>query len=335
MTVQRSRLDEYYSLSNKLTRKEQISKQPNYEKLSITVQNAALATYIDPYTKKVKSDISLTRDKCPLCDSKNFIFLFIKDGFDHMLCNSCDLIFTLQIIDETKMKYMDEGLEGDTYGERKETPTIKELDRKKFEIVFEEIEKFGKIKSIFDIGSQAGTFLDWAKEKNYSITGHEYHTPIRNLAKRKGHTVLNENLETIKFENEFDLITAWDYLDHVLNPREVISNISKYLKKGGLFFFAINNRDSLSARIMHEHSTIFIGPHHTMHYGIKQVDLLMKDFELLHAESYVSELNWISNWLNFKNPEYGDSPLMFDLLDPKKICELGMGFKVNAIYRKK
>lgn len=153
--------------------------------------------------------------------------------------------------------------------------------------------------------------------------------------KRKGHTVLNENLETIKFENEFDLITAWDYLDHVLNPREVISNISKYLKKGGLFFFAINNRDSLSARIMHEHSTIFIGPHHTMHYGIKQVDLLMKDFELLHAESYVSELNWISNWLNFKNPEYGDSPLMFDLLDPKKICELGMGFKVNAIYRKK
>ncbi len=61
----------------------------------------------------------------------------------------------------------------------------------------------------------------------------------------------------------------------------------------------------------------------------------MNGYELLSSESYVSELNWLSNWLNFKNPEFGDANLMFDLLDPKKICELGMGFKVNAIFRKK
>ena len=60
----------------------------------------------------------------------------------------------------------------------------------------------------------------------------------------------------------------------------------------------------------------------------------MEGYELLHSESYVSELNWISNWLNFKNPDTGDENLMYDLLDPKKICELGMGFKVNAIFRK-
>ena len=96
--------------------------------------------------------------------------------------------------------------------------------------------------------------------------------------------------------------------------------LSKYLNDGGLFFYAINNRDSLSARILHEKSPIFIGPHHTMHYGIDQLKILMKDFDLLYADSYVSELNWISNWLNFKNPEYGDSSLMTELLDPKKIC---------------
>jgi len=107
------------------------------------------------------------------------------------------------------------------------------------------------------------------------------------------------------------------------------------LKSGGLFFFAINNRDSLSARIMHADSPIFIGPHHTMHYGINQLEILMKGYELLYSDSYVSELNWISNWLNFNNPELGDSKLVYELLDPKKICELGMGFKVNAVFRKK
>jgi len=120
----------------------------------------------------------------------------------------------------------------------------------------------------------------------------------------------------------------------VLYPKEVVNSLSKYLKKGGLFFFAINNRDSLSARMMHADCPMFIGPHHTMHFGINQLKLLMKNFELLHAESYVSELNWISNWLNFKNPEFGDSPLIFELMDPKKICELGMGIKLNAIFKK-
>lgn len=331
--MQRSKLDEYYSMSGKMTRKEQISKQNNYEKLSLATQNSALAKYIDPYTKKVKSEFSLIRDKCPLCDSKEFNFLFVRDGFDHMICNSCELIFTLQIIDEKRLQYMEEGEEGDTYADRKETPIIKELDRKKFEIVFKELEKYGEIKNIFDFGSQSGTFLDWAQEK-YNIIGHEYHTPLRKTAIRKGHNVLNENLETIKFDKEFDLITCWDYLDHVLNPRIVIQNLSKYLKKGGLFFFAINNRDSLSARILHEHSTIFIGPHHTMHYGINQLKMLMEGYQLLQVESYVSELNWLSNWLNFKNPEYGDAPLMYELFDPNKICELGMGFKINAIFQK-
>lgn len=333
--MERSALDEVYSLSNKITRKEMVSRISNYEKdASLTAREMNLSLYIDPFTHKVKTELTIMRDECPLCDSKIFTFLFTKEGFDHMLCNSCDLIFTLQIIDSTKLAYMEEGGEGNSYGQYKENKIVNELDKIKFETVLTESEKYSDIKNIFDFGSQSGTFLDWASEK-YSIIGHEYHTPLRKIAQSKGHTILNDNLETIKLDKEYDLITCWDYIDHIINPKDVIANLSKYLKKGGLFFFAINNRDCLSARIMHERSPIFIGPHHTMHYGINQLKLLMKDYEPLHEESYVSELNWISNWLNFRNPEYGDSPLMTELLDPKKICELGMGFKVNAIFRKK
>ncbi len=62
--------------------------------------------------------------------------------------------------------------------------------------------------------------------------------------------------------------------------------------------------------------------------------MLMKDFELVHAESYVSELNQISNWLEFQNVQFGDSALQFDLFDPAKICEKGMGIKLNAVFKK-
>jgi hypothetical protein len=121
----------------------------------------------------------------------------------------------------------------------------------------------------------------------------------------------------------------------VLNPRKVIANLTQYLKKGGLFFYALNNKDSLSTMILHEHSANFIGPHHTMHYGLPQVKMLMKDYDLLYAESYVSELNQISNWMAFKNVQFGDAPLAYHLFDPKKISELGLGIKLNVIFRKK
>jgi len=330
--MQRSKLEDVYSLSSKLTCKEMISKFKNFEEIW-TKDRLDYGKYIDMFTGKVKSEYINTRDQCPLCSSKDFRFLFIKEGFDHMICNSCDMIFTLQVLDQNKIKYMAEGDEGDAYGAYKEDKTVNDLDRKKFEIIMEQLEQHTTIKKIFDIGSSSGTFLDWTSEK-YDASGHEYHNGLRNRASSKGHKMFNEDLATIKFDKELDLITMWDYLDHITNPHESITNLKKSLKKGGLFFIAINNMDSLSVRIMHQDSPIFSGPHHTMHYGIDQLKLLMKDFEFIQAESYVSELNWISNWLNFKNPAFGDAKLMLDLFDPNKICELGLGFKVNAVFRK-
>lgn len=330
--MQRSKLDDVYSLSNKLTCKEMISQFKDFEK-NWMKDRLEYGKYLDEFTGKVKSEYVTMRDSCPLCSSKDFSFIFIKEGFDHMICNSCDLIFTFQVLDLEKIPYMAVGDEGDAYGDYKEDKVVLDLDRKKFGMIFDELTEYTEIKKIFDIGSSAGTFLDWASEK-YEVVGHEYHDQLRKRCIAKNHKMYSENLATIKFDQEFDLITIWDYLDHITNPHESIKNITKYLKKGGLIFFAINNRDSLVTRILHQDSTIFSGPHHNMHYGINQLKMLMKDFEFISAESYVSELNWISNWLNFKNPAFGDAKLMFELFDPNKICELGLGFKVNAIFKK-
>src|SRR6185437_9234172 len=183
--VQYSKLEDHYSLSSKISCKEMWSKVKNYPAIAVS-RDQELIKYIDQYTQRAKSNIVIIRDKCPLCDSKDFSFLFLKHGFDHMVCNNCDLIFTLQIIDENKLKYMETGKEGDLYGDLKKDSTLGDFDRQKFEIVFEELTKYLSIKNIFDFGSQLGSFLDWASEK-YSIIGHEYHAPLREIAQRKGH----------------------------------------------------------------------------------------------------------------------------------------------------
>jgi 2-polyprenyl-3-methyl-5-hydroxy-6-metoxy-1,4-benzoquinol methylase len=251
-----------------------------------------------------------------------------------MICDDCDLIFTQQYLDSEKTNHMKEAETGDKYGEYKEQNLVNELDRKKFEIIFEQLEAHGSFQNIFDIGSAGGTFLEWASEK-YSIVGHEYHKGLRNYCQKQGYDVRHEDLGSIELDQQFDLITSWDYLDHVINPKEMIANVTRFLKPGGLFFLAANNRDSLSMRMLHEHSPLILGPAHTMHFGLSQIQRLMEGYELVYAETYVSELNWLSNWLNFKNPEFGDAELMTQLLDPQKICELGMGLKLNVIFQKK
>jgi len=140
ITLERSKLDDVYSLSSKLTCKEMWDSMPGSSD-ALRKMTLELNKYIDPYTGKVQSDHIIFRKSCPLCDSENFEFLFLKHGFDHMLCNSCDLIFTLQILDNTKLGHLEEGDEGDQYGEYKENTQVNEMDRKKFEIVFEELEK--------------------------------------------------------------------------------------------------------------------------------------------------------------------------------------------------
>lgn len=336
-------LNELYSLSDKVTGKEMwemiYGDKSKYENIEIVTQktNESFLRYIDPFTNKVRGDYSYVRHKCPLCGSNHFKFVFDKHGFDFHKCDDCDMIFTLQVLDMDKIPYMDDGIEGHYYQMGKEEAIIGDRDRLKFAMSMDTIIKYYKDKTkfdIFDFGSANGMFLDWAVENGHNIVGQEVHHDLRKVCEDKGHKMMSDDLETITFDKKFDVITCWDYIDHVHNPKEVIKNLSKYLKDDGIFFFAINNLDSLSAKILHAASPIFIGPHHPMNYGVKQLEILMEGYELLDTESYVSELNWISNWCNFENPEFGDSPLLHNVFDTKKICDLNMGFKLNATFKK-
>jgi len=336
-------LSSEYSMSDTLTCKEMWSKVDGYDDISLT-NYKSLVKYINPFTGKVKDEFVTYRDRCPIGGSKNFKYLFTKHGFDHMMCNDTGTIFTLQVLSgDAKKEFLqgsessgDDAEEGNNYGKTKTEGTLSKMDRIKFSLSMDSIIKHSEIeiKDIFDFGSAAGTFVEWAQEKGYNIIGHEYHKPLRKFCTDRGLNMLNDDLETIKLDKQYDLITCWDYVDHLHNPVDIINNISKYLKPGGLFFFAINNIDSLVVKIMHEQSPTFIGPHHSVHFGINNLNILMKDYSLLHSESYVSELNWISNWCNWDNPEFGNTPLMHNIFNAKKICADGLGFKLNAIYKK-
>src|ERR1700722_12765300 len=114
----RSALDATYSMSSTMTGQEVARHIADYAVLSRRMHRDQSA-FVDPYTGKVRAELVTYRERCPLCASREYRFIFAKHGFDHMVCEVCDLIFTLQVLDPARAKHIESADDGDTYGELK------------------------------------------------------------------------------------------------------------------------------------------------------------------------------------------------------------------------
>src|SRR3989338_811238 len=99
------------------------------------------------------------------------------------------------------------------------------------------IEKYCPAKGkILDIGTAGGSFLHVARQRGWKVRGCE---PNRWLCQwAKDHYGLDVTPGTVwamdVTENEFDVITLWDVLEHVPDPTKLLRECHRILKPGGL-----------------------------------------------------------------------------------------------------
>src|SRR5690606_17460525 len=104
---------------------------------------------------------------------------------------------------------------------------------------------------ILDVGCGAGFLCNELSEKGYRVKGIDLSRESLAIARQYDKTKLVEyqiaDAYKLPFQaNSFDVITCLDFLEHVDRPHEVIREISRVLKPGGLFFFHTFNRNILS-----------------------------------------------------------------------------------------
>ena len=100
-----------------------------------------------------------------------------------------------------------------------------------------------------DFGCGNGGLVRYAREHTKcDIVGTDIGWATTEAAKRGIPILTEEQLK--RQEGSFDIVTAIEVLEHVPNPREVLTQIRKMLKPGGLFFYttgnAAPNRDNLA-----------------------------------------------------------------------------------------
>ncbi|MGQ9805322.1 MAG: class I SAM-dependent methyltransferase [Chlorobiales bacterium] len=153
-----------------------------------------------------------------------------------------------------------------------------------------------------DIGCATGDFSTelkrHAKHVKLDLYGIEMSEKAVRFAQEENELYAKQGeLLTVDFNVEFDLITMWHVLEHILRLNETMEKLHRILKPSGLLVIAMPNPDSWDARHYSKFWNGYDAPRHLYHFTPKVfANFLMKhhfklvDMHALPLDSYYNAL---------------------------------------------
>ncbi|MDY7039394.1 MAG: class I SAM-dependent methyltransferase [Chloroflexota bacterium] len=107
---------------------------------------------------------------------------------------------------------------------------------------------------LLDVGCHIGVFVEIARERGWDAWGVEPSRWATSKAEARGLRVVNGTLHQAAFPTaSFDVVTMWDVIEHLADPRSEVTEVYRILKPGGLFSAHTINIESTFARLMGHH----------------------------------------------------------------------------------
>ena len=105
---------------------------------------------------------------------------------------------------------------------------------------------------LLDIGAAAGYFVEQARTAGWDAEGLEPSAWAAAYARDEVKVPVAEGtLETATVEpGSFDVVTFWEVIEHVSDPRDFLSRIARLLKRGGWALLSTPDAGSLVARML-------------------------------------------------------------------------------------
>jgi ubiquinone/menaquinone biosynthesis C-methylase UbiE len=103
---------------------------------------------------------------------------------------------------------------------------------------------------VLDVGCGSGINTSRLKRKTENITGFDVENYVKNEHKDNFSFVLGKKEKLPFNDNEFDLATSWDVIEHVEKDYNFLKEIYRVLKPDGLALISTPNRNRLSNRLL-------------------------------------------------------------------------------------
>lgn len=103
---------------------------------------------------------------------------------------------------------------------------------------------------LLEVGAAYGMFLDAARRRGFTCTGVELSRPAADNARKElGLDVRQGEIEAIDLDGPFDVVCAWDTIEHVPDPVSFVRCIAELLAPDGIIAFSTPYFSSLPARL--------------------------------------------------------------------------------------
>lgn len=140
------------------------------------------------------------------------------------------------------------------------------------------LERYEQSGMLLDLGCSSGSFLQCMRSKSWKLYGVEMSAEeARTAEARTGAQVFVGVVPDAPFAPEsFDVITCFDVLEHMYEPRRVVAKVKEWLKPGGIFYVQVPNIDSAEGRVFGKYWHGLELPRHLFHYSPASLRSLAK-----------------------------------------------------------
>lgn len=136
--------------------------------------------------------------------------------------------------------------------------------------------------AVLDLGCSSGAFLQSLSGKGWDLYGIEMSAESAKKAQEKtGAKVFVGDILDARFPpSSFDVVTCFDVLEHLYEPRKVMGKVAEWLKPGGIFYVLVPNIDSAEGRVFGSYWHGLELPRHLFHYSPASLKFLAQSVGL-------------------------------------------------------
>lgn len=165
----------------------------------------------------------------------------------------------------------------------------------------ERITKYKPSGAILDLGCSSGGFLASLPRKSWELCGIEMSAEVAKRAEAATGAKISvgDILDASFPAGSFDVITCFDVLEHLYEPRRVMAKVTEWLKPGGIFYVFVPNIDSAEARVFRSYWCGLELPRHLFHYSPASLRYLAKSVGLEEVSLKTTRNAAVGNGLRY------------------------------------
>jgi 2-polyprenyl-3-methyl-5-hydroxy-6-metoxy-1,4-benzoquinol methylase len=210
---------------------------------------------------------------CDLCHSGDQDLLFVKEGFRHVRCRSCGLVF----VSPRLASHLEIQTESGTGSMGDDELTSAQKGRLNREVAA--MEPFRLLNRMLEVGAGRGWFLSVAAQSGWQTWAVEINRDAVQHLREKGiHEVIVDTAEDFDIpERSMDVVRMWDVIEHLQSPRKAVASIHRVLRPGGLLRIATTNFASFSRWVNGPEWVYLNGADHIFLFEPHTIDRLLTE----------------------------------------------------------